>query len=208
MTFLSTSRAEAAPRLASHDDRRKHQRVKISLLGRYMLADRCEYPCQTIDLSPGGLAVAAPVAPEPGTRVVVYLDTVGRLEGTISRHLEDGFALKLNTPPRKREKLADQLTWLANRSALGMPEDRRHERIEPRNRRTTLKLANGQEFPVKIIDVSLSGTAVMSSAQVTLGSLVTVGNTVARVVRVFEGGVALEFTRLLNEAHFDEDIVL
>jgi hypothetical protein len=208
MTSLSTSRAESMPRLASQDDRRRHQRVKISLLGRYMLADRCEYPCQTIDLSPGGLAVAAPVAPEAGTRVVVYLDMVGRLEGTISRQLEDGFALKLNTPPRKREKLADQLTWLANRAALGMPEDRRHERIEPRNRRTKLKLADGQEYPVKIIDVSLSGTAVMGQVPAPMGALVTVGSTVARVVRVFDGGVALEFTRLLNETHFDEDIIL
>ena len=110
MTSLSASRAESMPRLASQDDQSRHQRVKISLLGRYMLADRCEYPCQTIDLSPGGLTVAAPVAPEAGTCVVVYLDMVGRLEGTISRHLEDGFALKLNTPARKREKLADQLT--------------------------------------------------------------------------------------------------
>jgi hypothetical protein len=45
MTSLSTSRAESMPRLASQDDRRRHQRIKISLLGRYMLADRCEYPC-------------------------------------------------------------------------------------------------------------------------------------------------------------------
>ena len=35
--------------------------------------------------------------------------------------------------PRKRDKLAAQLTWLANRSTLGLPEDRRHDRIVPRN---------------------------------------------------------------------------
>lgn len=33
-------------------DLRRHQRVKVSLLGRYMLSDRREYPCQTVDMSP------------------------------------------------------------------------------------------------------------------------------------------------------------
>ena len=35
--------------------------------------------------------------------------------------------------PRKRDKLAAQLTWLANRHILSLPEDRRHGRIVPRN---------------------------------------------------------------------------
>lgn len=189
-------------------DRRRHQRVNISLLGRYMLADRREFPCQTIDISPGGVSMAVPVRAEVGERVVVYLDNVGRIEGTVSRHLEDGFALRLNVPLRKREKLADQLTWLANRTALGMPEDRRHERIEPRIRRTMMKLAGGEEYPVKIIDISLSGVALHANFKPEIGALATVGSTVGRIVRHFEGGIAIEFARLLPEAHFDEDIQL
>jgi hypothetical protein len=208
MSTSAPATISSPARLGSKDDRRLHQRVKVSLIGRYMMPDRSDYPCQSIDISPGGLAVAAPVRPDNGSRIVVYLDSVGRIEGTIARHLEDGFALKLNVPAMKREKLADQLTWLANRTALGMPEDRRHERIEPRNRRSILKLADGQEYPVKIIDISLSGVALMINAELEMGSLVTVGKTVGGVVRIFSGGVALEFTRMLNEALFDEDIQL
>ena len=52
----------------------------------------------------------------------------------------------MKLPPLKREKFADQLTWLANRQALGMPEDRRHERIVPRTPNTTLILPNGREY--------------------------------------------------------------
>ena len=55
-------------------DRRRHSRVKVTLLGRYMLADRREFPCQTIDMSPGGVLLFAPVKPGVGERVVVYLD--------------------------------------------------------------------------------------------------------------------------------------
>ncbi len=35
-------------------EQRRHQRVRTELLGRYMLSDRREYPCQTVDMSPGG----------------------------------------------------------------------------------------------------------------------------------------------------------
>ncbi|MFL5107382.1 MAG: PilZ domain-containing protein, partial [Xanthobacteraceae bacterium] len=30
-------------------ERRRHSRMSVALLGRYMLADRQEYPCQTND---------------------------------------------------------------------------------------------------------------------------------------------------------------
>src|SRR3984957_1376384 len=96
---------------AKIQERRRHQRVKVVLLGRYMLEDRREFPCQTIDMSPGGVALSAPVKGEIGSRVVVYIDHLGRIEGRIARHLDHGFALSLNVPLIKREKLADQLTW-------------------------------------------------------------------------------------------------
>ena len=41
--------------------------------------------------------------------------------------------MTISATPRKRDKLAAQLTWLANRHILGLPEDRRHGRIAPRN---------------------------------------------------------------------------
>ena len=36
------------------EERRRFQRVRVNLLGRYMLADRREFPCQITDMSPGG----------------------------------------------------------------------------------------------------------------------------------------------------------
>ncbi len=32
---------------------RRFQRVPVTLRGRYMLESRLEYPCQTIEMSPG-----------------------------------------------------------------------------------------------------------------------------------------------------------
>jgi hypothetical protein len=196
------------PRPSIAQDRRVHQRVKISVMGRYMLPNRHEFPCQTIDMSPGGLALAAPAKGNIGDKVIVYLDTLGRVEGKIVRHLEDGFALSLNTSLAKRDKLGDQLTWIANRQTLGLPEDRRHERITPRNASTLMKLMDGREFRVRVIDISLSGVALKSDYQPPLLTKVTVGDTPGRVIRHFEGGVAIEFSRLLPAEDFNNDIKL
>ena len=126
--------AEQKPGLrALSDERRRFQRVRVDLLGRYMLPDRREFPCQVVNMSPGGMAVMAPVSGQPGERVIAYVDHLGRLEGHVARQFQNGFAMTISATTRKRDKLAAQLTWLANRHILGLPEDRRHGRIVPRN---------------------------------------------------------------------------
>ena len=189
-------------------ERRRHQRVGVVLLGRYMLSDRHEYPCQSIDMSPGGLAIVAPVLGEIGERVVCYLEQIGRVEGTIARHFQHGFALGFSVPLIKREKWADQLTWLANRAALGMPEDRRHGRIVPKHLRTTLIMPDGQEMHVRLLDVSISGAAIITDIRPPLGSQVMLGKTAGRVVRSFGNGVGIQFSTQLPADEFGEDFVL
>jgi hypothetical protein len=192
---------------SSADERRRHNRVDVALLGRYMLSDRLEYPCQTRNMSPGGLALFAPTHGELGERVVVYLDQLGRIEGHITRKLDNGFAMALNVPVSKRDKIADQLTWLINRAALGMPEDRRHERETVGNRRAILRLSTGREFSSRIIDISLSGIAIQEKEQLPIGTRLVVGKTPGRVVRHFEGGFAIEFMTVLTRSDPKDPIV-
>src|SRR5881275_2056288 len=172
------------------EEQRRFQRVRVNLLGRYMLADRREFPCQVLDMSPGGMAVIGPVSGTAGERIVAYIDHVGRLEGTISRVLPNGFAMSIAATPRKRDKLAAQLTWLANRHILGLPEDRRHDRIIPKNPRTTIVMPDGKALICRIIDMSLSGAAIASELRPELGLVVTLGKTPARIVRHIENGFA------------------
>jgi PilZ domain-containing protein len=79
---MASVQADAAQRSAEH---RRNQRVKVDLLGRYMLEDRREFPCQVVDMSPGGMAVIAPRSGKPGERVVAYIDHVGRTRGRLYR---------------------------------------------------------------------------------------------------------------------------
>ena len=189
-------------------DRRRHRRAVVAIVGRYMLASRQEYACQSVDMSPGGLSLVTPVRGLIGERIVVYLEHIGRIEGQIVRHTELGLALSIGATLRKREKLAAQLTWLANRQSLGLPEDRRHERIVPRNSAVILKAARSPDTTARLIDVSLSGAAVSAVKRPPLGALVTLGSTTARVVRHFEGGLAVEFLLPLSPDRFDEGVIL
>lgn len=189
-------------------ERRRHQRVKVNLLGRYMLADRREFPCQVIDMSPGGMAVVAPVAGNPGERVIAYVDHLGRIEGRIARVIENGFAMTISATVRKRDKLAAQLTWLANRQILNLPEDRRHGRFTPRNSLARLIQPNGTNVTCRIIDLSQSGAAVALAPDLRppVGAMVTLGKTQGRVVRHIEDGFAVEFTRLQHPDFVEENV--
>ena len=189
-------------------ERRRHARVDVKLLGRYMLADRREFPCQTVNMSPGGLSIDAPVRGDIGERVVVYLDELGRVEGRIARHTERGFAIQMTMPLSKREKIANQLTWLLNRDTLGGTENRSHERIIPLRLRSILRIDGDNEHIVQLIDVSVSGAAVSTSAKPALGTKLKLGQTPGEVVRHFEGGFAVRFDELIPVDRFDENIKL
>jgi hypothetical protein len=187
-------------------ERRRHQRVRVNLLGRYMLADRREFPCQVTNMSPGGMAVIAPVSGQVGERVIAYVDHIGRLEGLVARQFENGFAMTVAATIRKRDKLAAQLTWLANRHILNLPEDRRHGRFSPRNPAARLVLPSGLNVSCRVIDLSASGAALKTDQRPEIGALVTIGKTAGRVVRHLEEGIVIEFTRL-QHADFVEDNV-
>jgi hypothetical protein len=188
------------------EERRRHQRVRVNLLGRYMLQDRREFPCQVANMSPGGMAVIAPVIGREGERVIAYVDHVGRLEGVIARRFENGFAMTIAATPRKRDKLAAQLTWLANRHILGLPEDRRHGRITPHNPAARLILPNGVNIACRVIDISQSGAAIKTDQRPEIGAPVTIGKTPGRVVRHLEEGIAIEFIRLQHPDFLEENV--
>lgn len=180
-------------------ERRHYNRVAVDLLGRFMLEDLAEYPCRIENMSPGDMAVTTPVTPRLNERVILYIDHVGRIEGTVARTFAGGFATSIKASERKREKLAAQLTWLANRHELNLPEDRRHERVAPRNPSVEMTLPDGRQYKARILDLSLSGAALICDIRPAIGTRIVLGTTVGRVVRLIEDGIAIEFSRALDE---------
>jgi hypothetical protein len=188
-------------------ERRRHSRVKVNLLGRFMLENKKEYPCQVINMSPGGLAMIAPVRGEIGERIIAYIDHIGRVEGKIVRKIEGGFAVALDATLRKRDKLASQLTWLANRHILNLPEDRRHERRTPKNPITKLVMDDGSEHMCRVLDLSLSGAALKTKVRPAIGKRITIGKIQAQVVRHLEDGLAIEFAAVQEDENLDNNLI-
>lgn len=171
----------------------KFHRVKVELYGRFMLEDRTEHVGQISEMSPGDALFTTEVVASTGERVIAYVDHIGRIEGTVERLVSNGFYLSLVASERKKNKIAAQLTWLANKHELDMPEDRRHQRIAPRNPIAKLGMADGREYPCRIVDLSISGAAVEIRMRPALHSQVVLGSMRGRVVRHFEEGIAIEF---------------
>jgi hypothetical protein len=179
--------------MPSGAERRNFQRVSVRIYGRVMLEDRSEHACEVVSMSPGDVSFKSDTIGEPGEKIIAYIDHIGRIEGVLTRRMDDGFAMTIIASERKKEKLAAQLTWLANKHELDLPEDRRHERAAPRNPLSVLQLADGRQYQCRILDLSLSGAAVEIDVRPAIGVQVVLGTTRGQVVRHFEDGIAVEF---------------
>jgi hypothetical protein len=194
-SFQQASPAARQPQ----SDQRNFQLVSVNLSGRLMTANHDEYDCTVLDMSPGDANFICAARPRMGERIIAYIDHLGRIEGNVALLNDTGFAIQLTATDRKREKLAAQLTWIANKHELGLPEDRRHDRLTPRNTRTELTLDDGRRYPCRIIDLSLSGAAVDIEVRPALGTPVQLGSMKGRVVRHFQEGVAIEFSSVQSK---------
>jgi hypothetical protein len=178
-------------------DRRRYKRLAVTLLGRFMRENKEEHPCKLIDISAGGAAIGCSVSVPQGERVVAYFDHIGGIEGEVVREFEGGFAFKIGATRHKREKLAAQLTWLANRTELAA-DGRRHERISPSNGESTLHLAEGIVLTCRVLDISISGASIATPARPDLGTEVMLGKLRGRVVRHHPQGFGVQFIDIQN----------
>lgn len=190
---LNVRRRDLGPGYRSAEERRRNKRFPLSQIGRFMRADRHEYPCRMIDISIGGAAFASPVQVEPGEQIIAYVDEFGGLEGLVSRLFEGGFAIQFRATRHKREKLAARITWLINRQEIEGLEARAHDRAAPQNNQSLLRLADGMTIKCSLIDVSLSGASVATEIRPPIGSEVVLGKLRARVMRHHDRGIGVRF---------------
>jgi len=178
-------------------DRRRHKRIEADLKGRYLGPDGDEHVCEIENISAGGALVRAAHPPQKGARVVIYFNDLGRFDSQVVRTEDDGFAVRFKCGAAKLDKTADALTWLQNRKICPSIDGRRHVRAR-RDEDATLYLDSGQAVACRVLDISLSGASLAISPAPPIGAAVMLGRTSARVVRVHDAGVGIEF---LNVAH-------
>jgi len=180
--------------------RRMYPRHDMSLKGRCMFENMSEHVCQSINISATGLAVTCSYPARAGNRVVIYLDRIGRLEGTIIRATSGAFAVTLTNTVRKRLKLAKQIEHLASLPAEQRVEHRMNDRFVPSDRTATV--THGKDMrDALIIDVSRTGIALKTTLFAGIGDTVVVGKRLfGRVARQFPGGLAIAFSVPVPEA--------
>lgn len=187
--------------------------VQVDLDGRFMLPSGEEYPCKIVEMSTGRILFSTPVKPDLGDKIIVYLKELGGFEGFVERLSPTGFAIGMKLSETKHKKLDEQLMWLANHDALDIDERRRHLRIVPLLRLTTVRLRNGKEHIAKINDISRSGVNVeanvaLPNVTLLIGSQVVVGTKAATINRLFEGGFVAEFIEPFPDSELNEFIRL
>ena len=182
------------------DPETQFQSVQVSFAGRLMLRNGDEFDAKVVQMSPGSALVTCTARPVLGERIVAYVDHIGRIEGQAWRIEEGGFGMTVEASQRKRDKIAAQLTWFANRDELSLPEDRRHARVRQKESKSVLRLPDGRAYPCNVIDLSVSGAAVAIEVRPARGTEVTLGTMRGKVARHFDGGIAIEFAKVLNEA--------
>jgi hypothetical protein len=174
-------------------DRRRHKRVQWAARVRGLTAEGEEFEAITVDAGPGGLRICLARTLRIGEPLILYIDDIGRVEGVVTRILRDmGYAIQFRVPLRKREKIADQLTWAINREKLGLAEEREAERRLGGSQ--MVAVYNGVSIACTVMDMSIFGVAMKTNGpRPMIGDRVTVGERTGTCVRYIDGGFALDF---------------
>ena len=184
-------------RKAEAIDRRRHRRVIWQVPVRGLTGAGEEFACNTIDVCAGGIRInlARPLA--KGEELVLYIDGIGRVEGAVVRILNEvGYAIEFRVPPRKREKIADALTWLVNKDRLGLSDERVAER-RPATGQVIAIHGKDASIACAVVDVSLFGVALKTSGpRPMIGDRVQIGERAGTCVRYIDGGFAVDFRTL------------
>jgi hypothetical protein len=185
-------------------EQRKYPRYALDLPGRFMRADKLDYPCRLKDISIVGASMATPTNMTIGEKVIVYLLRLGGLEGAVTRRFEGGFAMSIVATERKREKLAAQIMRLSEHGPLPETDERLHPRL-PCNELSLLVLEDGTAIECVVTDKSASGASIATPVRPNLGSEVVLGGRRAAVVRHHDEGIGVEFLnrRLEDQAAFE-----
>lgn len=180
-------------------DRRRHRRVQWTVRVRGLTGDGEEFQAMTVDVCAGGLRINLARPMSVGENLVLYIDDIGRVEATVSRVLSEfGYAVEFRAPPRKRDKIADQLTWLINKDRLGLSDERDAERRVSGGQ--VVAVYGGVSIACAVVDVSIFGVALRTAGpRPMIGDKVTIGERSGTCVRYIEDGFAVDFRTLHAE---------
>lgn len=174
-------------------DKRRGKRIEFELTGRFLDINEKEFDLKTINVSCTGALLMCDKFPEIDTDIICYFNDLGRISARVVRHLPNGFAVNFNLTLFKRDKIADKLTWLINKDALGLIEQRDTPRYAM-NGPALVERSNGRLIQCRVVDFSLASASFETSAPLpAVGEIVKAGILNGRVIRSEDGIFAVQY---------------
>lgn len=174
-------------------DRRAWRRVKIPLKVRFVLGEGEEHLARVETISPAEMTLRTNVTTEPGQTAILYIDRVGRFEGTVMSIGDGTIRLRFDIKRARKARIADSLLWLVNRG-MEAPPHRRAMRIR-QDKAAEAVTEYGDVMECKIVDISITGASVAIMPRPEIGEILTIGRMRGRVVRHHDAGVGMEFIK-------------
>ena len=175
-------------------ERRGQKRIGLRLAGKLFAPDRgWEEDCAILDFSPDGAGLRCGASAPVGTRVVLYIECLGRFEGKVVQRNRLRLGVEFRSSKTKRERtrrlLADFL--LSGGSTQG--RTRTSSRTSHMPAFAHFVTEDGAKADCQVLDIGLSGASFRTEARPAIGDTILFGETAARVARHTDEGIAVEF---------------
>jgi hypothetical protein len=180
----------------------RYRNLKVRMPARLLVEQSIECNAMISSLSAGNVTMTCPQRMKQGDHAILYLHGVDRLEGVVSHSMGTILGLELQISQHKREKLVEKMmVEIARRQGLIDPsegdiEKRTSLRKRKMSRDTLCTLADGYAVRCTILDMSLTGIAVLMDPILKKGDIVHIGKMKAKVIRSIDGGYGLELLDL------------
>jgi hypothetical protein len=179
------------PESVWREELRAYRRHGVGLTGKvFVPAEDKVIDCDVVDLSAGGAGVRCAEVPPLHTFVVLYVDGLGRFEAAAVRYDAGILGLRFQFGEAKRRRVAEALSRYVTYGEV-MATRRRSHRRSPADTPLHIVRPNGERWRCDVVDVSLSGMSLRTSARPSVGEVVQVGRSYGRVIRHHDEGVAL-----------------
>ena len=189
-------------------ERREALRYKVVLPALCFGEARPEFYAVTDDVSVGGIRFKSATRVRPDETLTCRIRHIGAVEARVIRIEPASFVAKVLTRRPAADHIARGLVMVAKRQVDPHAPARVHARIVPRRRDVRVALADGATVTGALLNVSASGAGLIVDPSPEPGAVITLGRTVARVARHFDGGIGVIFLKPFDPAEVTEDIVL
>ena len=190
-----TSRLASGLRAVSSllQEKRRYRRIALPLVVKMLLDDGTEDEAIVRDISAGGAALLTELRPRPGSKIIVYIQDIGRVEGIVVREQPHGFSIDFTSSMAKRDRIADKLTWLSNRARLGLYEEEQGV-AGIKGQEAEIFLPDGEQQACRVVALSLNGASIQICPRPSIGTEVVLGRMRGNVTHHLPDGIGIEFT--------------